>query len=332
MSRKREILIWIAIGAVTAGTIVVIRTWLSSRQPAVLVGAVLRDDLDPSKQSPIANVFIQAIGGSSFVTAKSDASGFFRLTVHPGLLPSRPITLKFEHAEYQPLDILAGDKHLLYVVRMIPLAQTQVLNRTVAQTKLSQLKNVRIRYLIKNQRTINVGSFARQFEVVNTGNVPCNGHHPCSPDGRWKATSFALDLDAQKENEFRNVRASCIAGPCPFTRLGPENLSRPARKIEITALDWSDTASFLVEADVTRTMVTDSSVQSFPYITGDVMSFALPPSAEGPSVVADLNGEQIVFPLGPKLMLEWATCSLEDGPSHNQIYRCELKPGYQFQP
>jgi hypothetical protein len=331
MSRKREILIWIAIGAVTASTIVIIRTWVTSRQPTVLVGAVLRDDLDPSKQSPIANVGIQAIGGSSFVTAKSDASGFFRVAVRPGLLPSRPITLKFEHAEYQPLNMLAGDKHLLYVVRMIPLTHTQVMKNTSVQTKPSQLKNVRIRYLIKNQRTINVGSLARQFEVVNTSNIPCNGHRPCSPDGRWKAASVALDLDAQKDNEFRNVRASCVAGPCPFTRLSPDNLSRPAQKIEITALDWSDTASFLVEADVTRTMATDSAVQSFPYITGDVMSFALPGSAEGPSVVADLNGEQIVFPLGPKLILEWANCSLEDGPGHNQIYRCELKPGYQFQ-
>ncbi|HEY3835557.1 MAG TPA: hypothetical protein VGL72_03260 [Bryobacteraceae bacterium] len=214
---------------------------------------------------------------------------------------------------------------------MIPLTQVHVINHTPQATKPVPIKNVRVRYLIKNQRTINVGSIARQFEVVNTGNVPCDGRRPCSPDGRWKASTGLLDLDAQKGNEFRNVRASCIAGPCPFTRLGPENLSRPSQKIEITALNWSDTASFLVEADVTRTMATDSAIQSYPYITGDVMSFALPPSAEGPSVIADINAEQIVFPLGPMLMLSWATCSLEDGPGHNKIYRCELKPGYEFQ-
>ena len=335
MSRKREALTWIAIGAITAGTIVIIRTWISSRQPTLLTGAVLRDDSDPTKQSPIADVVIEAIGGSTSVRTKSDASGFFKLSVRPGLLPSRPITLKFEHAEYQPLDILAGEKHLLYVIRMIPLNQASAINRNAPAaakvTKLTPIKNVRVRYLIKNQRTINVGSIARQFEVVNAGNVPCNGNHPCSPDGRWKAATGLVDLDAQKGNEFSNIRASCIAGPCPFTRLGPDNLSRPSRKIEITALNWSDTASFLVEADVTRTMATDSAVQSYPYITGDVMSFALPPSAEGPSVVADVSGEQVVFPLGPMLILSWATCSLEDGPTHNKIYRCELKPGYEFQ-
>ena len=59
--------------------------------------------------------------------------------------------------------------------------------------------------------------------------------------------------------------------------------------------------------------------------------FALPANAEGPSVVADLNAEEIVFPLGPKLILSWATCSVEVAPGGNKIYRCELKPGYQFQ-
>ena len=51
---------------------------------------------------------------------------------------------------------------------------------------------------------------------------------------------------------------------------------------------------------------------------------------EGPSVVADLNGEEIVFPLGPKAILSWATCSVETGPGP-RTYRCELKPGYEFQ-
>ena len=48
-------------------------------------------------------------------------------------------------------------------------------------------------------------------------------------------------------------------------------------------------------------------------------------------VIADLNAEPIVFPLGPNLILSWATCTVEVAPGRNKIYRCELKPGYQFQ-
>jgi hypothetical protein len=105
----------------------------------------------------------------------------------------------------------------------------------------------------------------------------------------------------------------------------------PSRKIEITALDWSDTASFLVEAEMTRTMTTDMVRQSYPFVTGQTISFALPAAAEGPSLIADINGEQIVFPLGPNLILSWTTCSVEMAQGGNKLYRCELKHGYQVQ-
>src|SRR6202011_5704550 len=111
----------------------------------------------------------------------------------------------------------------------------------------------------------------------------------------------------------------------------PSDLSRPARMIEITALDWSDTTGFLVEAEVTRTMGSDMVLQSYPFVTGQTMSFALPAAAEGPSVVADLTYEEIVFPSGPALISSWASCSVEVAPAANKIYRCELKPGYPIQ-
>src|SRR5206468_1897335 len=109
-----------------------------------------------------------------------------------------------------------------------------------------------------------------------------------------------------------------------------DDLSRPARTLKISVLNWSDPASFLVEAEVTRTMVTDMIRHSYPFLTGQTMSFALPAGAEGPSVEAELNGESIVFPLGPRLILSWAACSVEIAADRNQIYRCELKPGYGF--
>jgi hypothetical protein len=175
-----------------------------------------------------------------------------------------------------------------------------------------------------------VGSVAKQFVVENTGNIPCAGQRPCSPDGKWKAVTRPISLNAEGENQFRNVRVTCIAGPCPFTKIMPGDLAWPSRAISVSILNWSDTATFLVEAEVTRTAVTDRIGRSFPTIIGQTMTFALPAAAEGSTVEADLNGEDIVFPLGPKLILSWATCSVEITSAQNRTYRCELKTGYRF--
>jgi hypothetical protein len=60
------------------------------------------------------------------------------------------------------------------------------------------------------------------------------------------------------------------------------------------------------------------------------MNFALPPSSEGPCIEADLDGQYIVFPMGPALIVSIANCSVEVSPDGNKLYRCQLKPGYQF--
>jgi ABC-type transport system substrate-binding protein len=106
-------------------------------------------------------------------------------------------------------------------------------------------------------------------------------------------------------------------------------LSVESRKKTISILNWSDTTSFVVEAEVIRVVITDSVRHSFPFIVGPSMTFALPIAAEGPSVEADENGQGIVYPLGPNLILSWATCSVEVS-DHNKIFRCTLKPGYEF--
>jgi hypothetical protein len=291
-----------------------VHTWRSPTTPIVFSGAILRDDPNPGKQTPIGNV---------------------KLTVRPALVPGRQITMSFEHAGYKPVELEEADSEMLYVVRMEPVVRENVSlpdnSRIPVKIRPTVITNVRVRYSFKNQTTMNVGSVAKQYEVVNQGNVPCMGHKPCSPDGKWKASVGLISLDAEKGTEYSNVRVSCIAGPCPFTKLEPDELPRPVRSIRITVLDWSDTASFLLEAEVTRIVTGDLVRQSFPFITGQTMSFALPPTAEGMSAVADLDGEEIIFPLGPNLNLSWATCSVQVVPGGNKIYRCELKPGYVFQ-
>ena len=139
-------------------------------------------------------------------------------------------------------------------------------------------------------------------------------------------------LDAGPDNEFRSVRASCIAGPCPFTRIDDSGFIHGGRKITATALSWSDTATFLLEAEVFHVAMSSSVRESYPVIFGQVLNFTVPPTQEGVSLEADVNGASMVFPLGPDLYLSWATCTARKATDTNEatVYRCELKPGYKF--
>jgi hypothetical protein len=349
MTRKRKTLLWILAVVIIAAagvTLQLVRARLRRLDIALVAinGAVLRRDSDAQKQSPLANVKILATGGLSTANSSTDASGHFSFNLRPGVLPGQSVTLKFTHPGYLPFEIIGAPQGQLHIVRMEPVPEkplvkpehapagvTKAAVVKVAESKITEIKNVRVRYSSKNQTTTNVGAIAKPFQVINTGNVPCDGHSPCSINGRWKATVGGVSLDAGEGNEFRNVRVSCVAGPCPFTKIEPEDLSNPGRMLKISVLNWSDTASFMVEADVTRTMVTNQTRRSFPFTVGQTLTFALPTDAEGTCIEAELNGEQIIFPLGPKLSLSWAACNVEVVPGQSRIYRCEVKPGYQIQ-
>jgi hypothetical protein len=192
------------------------------------------------------------------------------------------------------------------------------------------VSNVRVRYSVKTTTEADVGSAVKTFQVVNTGNVPCRGRHPCSPDGKWKAALGSASLDAGEGNEFRNARVSCIAGPCPFARVEFEGLSRSGRIINVSARNWSDTTTFLLEAEVVHPMVRDIVRESYPVVFGQALNFSLSASAEGPSIEAEINGDSIVFPIGPDLFLSWADCHVTVDRDQTIVYRCELKPGYRF--
>jgi hypothetical protein len=192
--------------------------------------------------------------------------------------------------------------------------------------------NIRVRYTVNIQSEENIGSAVQTFQIVNQGNVPCRHQAPCSPGGNWKAAIGSKSLDAGVGNEFRNVRASCIAGPCPFTRIDPSGFLHGGRTVVVSALNWSDTTTFLVEADVFRTSIGSSVRHFYPVIFGRTLNFTLPPTEEGVSIEAEINGSPMVFPLGPNLYLSWATCSSGTGKDADRSvsYRCELKPGYRF--
>jgi hypothetical protein len=310
---------------IVAGVMITVRS--RPIETESLTGAVLVRDTDTRKQTPIAGAEITAASGLARGECKSDSTGFFHLTLHPGVTPGQPVTLKFQHPNYQPLEVTEAAGDQIYLERMVPIS-----NETQIETHGPEvvIADVRVRYSVRTTTTVNIGSLAKAFEVQNTNGIRCLGHPPCSPDGKWKASVGSIPLDAESGNAFSEVRVSCIAGPCPFTRVEPNNFSESGRIVRVSALDWSATATFLVEAQVVHTTVTDMIRQSYPVAFGRAMNFTLPAAAEGPSIEASLNGADIVFPLGPDLTLSWGACSVKLDQDRSRLIRCELKPGFRF--
>src|SRR5579884_1292081 len=339
---KNRKIIWttVAVAAVAAVTTLLLvrahRLRLLSLRQVVIEGAVVQGDPDVNRQLPIANVAVTATVDGKSVTTRSEASGYFKVVLQRSVLSNAPVAVSFRHPSYVPFDLSLqskrpGSLNKLYVVRMVPV-QTKKMPAGPNTPAVTVISNLRVRYTINSRTETNVGSAVRTFQVVNQGNVPCNHQAPCSPDGRWKASSGSLTLDAGVDNSFENVRASCIAGPCPFTRIDPEGFIHGGRKITVSALDWSDTATFLLEAEVYHSEITSNVRELYPVIFGGTLNFTLPPTAEGVSLEAEVNGAPMVFPLGPDLNLSWATCTVETsaGQEKTQVYRCGLKPGYKF--
>lgn len=278
---------------------------------------------------PIEGVRITAANGASTAGAISDSSGFFKIALNSPSKPGTTFTLSFRHSDYQPLiehpiETAVGQ---IYIARMTPLTTAAAPQNATSPIAIT---DVSVRYSIKSTNTVNIGSFAKTFEVANTGSLPCDGHFPCSPDGKWRAAAGTASFVAGGDNTFVDVRVSCIAGPCPFTKVESEDPIDNGRAIKVVALNWSETATFLVEAEVTRTVISDLIRHSYPVIFGDGMNFTLPPTAEGLTIEAELNGSPIVFPLGPDLILSWATCTVKNNADRSRLYRCELKPGYEY--
>jgi hypothetical protein len=307
---------------------------ISIRQRIPIEGAVIRRDADTEKQLPIADVVITATNGVKTITTRSEASGYFKLVWQKDVLSEKPVTLSFRHPDYEPLDLTVQTRRLqtpaeLYVAAMIPIPLKSV---TGSRRPEMLVSNIRVRYTLNSREETNVGSAVKIFQVVNKGNVPCKHQSPCSPDGMWKAASASVSMDAGPDNVFDNVRASCIAGPCPFTRVDSSGFIHGGRYIHASALNWSDTATFLMEAEVFQNAIVSNVRELYPVIFGRTLNFTLPPTQEGVSLEAEIDGFPIVFPLSTNLNLSWATCTVRTDTQQEktEVYRCELKPGYRF--
>jgi hypothetical protein len=333
-------IVWIAI-AVVAVVVAVLSLrehrlkLISMRQSIPVEGAVIQRDADANKELPIADVAITASDGTTSATTRSAAAGHFKLVLQKGVLSGGPITVSFRHPSYEPLDLNVQNGRLetpsgLYVVRMVPIPPKKKV--AVSSRPETVVSHIRVRYTINALTETNVGSAVKTFQVVNKGNVPCDHQSPCSPDGKWKAASASASLDAGADHAFGNVRASCIAGPCPFTQIDSSGFIQGGRNIRVSALNWSDTATFLMEAEVFHTAISSNVRELYPVVFGRALNFTLPPTQEGVSLEADVDGSSMVFPLGPNLNLSWATCTVRTGTDKEKttVYQCELKPDYRF--
>lgn len=335
MSRSRKAVVVIVGIAAAASIAALVLTYLQPHlihlgppQPLALRGAIIVRSSDVDKELPISDVEVSVAGGLATADAHSNSTGYFQLTLRKEVQPGQELVIHFRHPDYEPLDLTALADGRLYVVRMAPTALP-----APAETGLPQIviSDVKIRYSVKATALQNVGSAIKAFRVVNTGNVPCNDRSPCSPDDRWKAALGSATMEAPAGSLFSKARVSCIAGPCPFTKIRTDGFSGGGPAISVTVLNWSDTTTFLFEAEVVRLMTSENVRFSYPVIFGETLHFTVPADAEGVCIEADLNRNHIVFPLGPEPHLSWASCTALVNPDQTKVYECDLKPGYGFQ-
>jgi len=335
MSGKRAA-VWIGIATVAAAGTALLVFGVPHWKPrwSIVQGAVIRADSDPRKQSPIADALVVATLGNSTLTTQSDSAGYFRIAFPGTVLPGQIVNLTFSHPDYRQRDLQVTIRFRSSLRQLVIAQMTPVVAEAPSPSPraLQVVSNISVRYTVNAESEQNIGSAAKTFEVINRGNIPCQHQKPCSPDGYWKAATGSIEMDAGAGNEFRDARCSCIAGPCPFTQIDASGFVNGGRTITASAVDWSDTTTFLLQAEVFHTAITSNVRSSYPVIFGRGFSFTAPPTAEGVSLEAELDGVQMVFPLGPDLFLSWANCAVRGGAKDDKsaVYQCELKPGYRF--
>jgi hypothetical protein len=312
----------LAAGGIAAGLVETL--WIHRAKHIVMEGAVIKQDSDVNKRSPIADAQVSVQGSAVPIVVETNFSGFFRLQLPLAARLGESVVLQFRHRDYQPLDVTEVIGNQLYVISMTPVPTPTA----VPAGPPVKISNLRVRYTTEIQTEVNVGSEVTTFEVKNQGGVPCKDSKPCSPDGFWKASIGSASLDAGDSNVFENARVSCIAGPCPFTRIIKDEYSGARRQIGVSVLDWSGTTTFLMQGEVFQRQISDSVREMYPVIFGNSINFSLPPSAEGQSFEAELNSVETIFPLGPSPMLPWANCNVQVAKNQSKSYRCELKPGF----
>ena len=100
MTGKRRLIMWTATMIVAGLIVTAILLTHPHTRPMTLRGAVIRQDADPTKELPLADVEIQALSNDSVIgEGKSDASGFFTVTLRTRFWIGRAVMLRFRHTD-----------------------------------------------------------------------------------------------------------------------------------------------------------------------------------------------------------------------------------------
>lgn len=100
MTRWKTVIVCVGAGVLTVGGALLI-----TREPASICGAVIANDVDPTKRLPIADVEVTVAGGPQVRPVRSDASGYFAIPLSWRIRRATRIMLHFHHPDYEPADL-----------------------------------------------------------------------------------------------------------------------------------------------------------------------------------------------------------------------------------
>src|SRR5258708_27717756 len=98
MSGRRRLISWVGTIIVAIAIVAGILLIRPHTRPMSLSGAVMRQDADPKKELPLADVEVAALSNGSVIgDGKSDASGFYTIVLRTRLWIGRSVMLQFRH-------------------------------------------------------------------------------------------------------------------------------------------------------------------------------------------------------------------------------------------
>jgi hypothetical protein len=215
--------------------------------PAVLQGAVDRDDNNSAQRYPISGVKVvaEAADQSSSTPVTTDSNGLFVLPLSMEARRGGYVTLAFSHADYQDRNMIVPIiEQYPYTVYLWPRTGSAAAHLAPRPSPTATANFVTVAYQPAPPTST-------VFQVVNRGNVRCNGKQPCSPDGKWKAAIGSASLDAGEGRVFASPgHADCVAGPCPWSKIEKDGFSKGGRIISVTVRNWSDTVTYRLWGNV----------------------------------------------------------------------------------
>ena len=93
--------------------------------PNCVESAVIKQDDDPTKQSPIMDVEISEANGLATADTKSNFVGDFTIPLLRGVGQNESVTLRFLHPDYVPLDLTELVSNKLIIVHLVPIRKEQ---------------------------------------------------------------------------------------------------------------------------------------------------------------------------------------------------------------